>query len=110
MGDKSAVALAEALKVNKTIVTVNLAGNMIADDGAHALAEMLRRNRCIRVLKLNGNSIGKSGAVYLLTAISGDATDRPNVIMRELALDNNQPDVGLENGIIQNCRVTGDIA
>lgn len=109
IGDKGATGLAEALMGNSNIVKVNLAGNSITDVGAHALSKMLTKNRTLEILKLNGNSIRKPGAVLLLRSITGDASDPPNMVIKELFLENNA-DTGLENGMICNCRVTGDIA
>lgn len=109
IGDKGATGLAEALSTNSNIIKVNLAGNSITDRGAQALSKMLVKNRKLEILKLNGNSIRKPGTVLLLRAITGDASDPPNLVIRELFLDNNI-DTGLENGMLCNCRVTGDIA
>ncbi|CAF4479923.1 unnamed protein product, partial [Didymodactylos carnosus] len=53
--------LVEALKVNKTLTTLNLAGNQISDGGGEALAEALKVNRALTTLFLGGNQISDGG-------------------------------------------------
>ncbi|KAF9112498.1 hypothetical protein BGX30_007266, partial [Mortierella sp. GBA39] len=57
--------LAEALKTNSTLTTMDLQYNSIGLDGAKALAEALRTNSTLTTLKLYGNSIGSDGAMAL---------------------------------------------
>ena len=52
IGDEGAKALAEALKVNKTVETLLLGGCGIGDDGVAALAEALRSNTSLKSLSL----------------------------------------------------------
>ena len=57
IGDKEVIALAEALKTNKTLRVINLNENNIGDDGFIALAEVLKTNKNVRYLYLEKNSI-----------------------------------------------------
>jgi hypothetical protein len=49
--------LAEYLKTDTTINTLNLNSSGIGDEGAVALAEMLKVNTTLTALELNNNSI-----------------------------------------------------
>lgn len=57
MGSPGAVALSEALKVNKTLVEVDLSLNYIDDEGAKAVASMLDANSTLKMLNMSGNEI-----------------------------------------------------
>ncbi|CAF1592671.1 unnamed protein product, partial [Didymodactylos carnosus] len=61
-------ALAEALKVNKTLTTLNLAGNQISDGGGEALAEALKMNKTLTTLDLARNQISVRGGEALAEA------------------------------------------
>ncbi|KAG0050177.1 hypothetical protein BGZ83_005043 [Gryganskiella cystojenkinii] len=60
IGDIEAQALAEALKTNSTLTTLTLLYNQIRDIGAQALAEALKTNNTLTVLELGGNDDGVS--------------------------------------------------
>jgi len=60
-----AKALAEALKTNSALTTLNLQENLIGSDGAKALAEALKTNSALTTLDLRCNSIGDDGAKAL---------------------------------------------
>ena len=72
IGATGATALAEALKVNSTIITLNLRNNNIGDTGATALAEALKVNSTITDrFKFINNNIEeyRSTALYLYEII-----------------------------------------
>ena len=60
-----AAALAEGLKYNTSLTTLNLYGNKIGHDGAAALGECLKYNTSLTWLDLNTNEIGDDGAAAL---------------------------------------------
>jgi len=74
IGIKGAIALAEALKVNKTIKEINLWHNSIGDEGALALAEALKANNTIEKINLGANSIGDEGATAIARALEANKT------------------------------------
>ena len=90
IGDKGAEALAQALKENKHLHTMNLRGNRIGDLGAGALGGMLRKNRTLRNLNLDGNAITKQGAIKILSCIMGDTVNPPNPVITQLNLQFNK--------------------
>merc|ERR1712096_569572 len=74
IGWQGAVALAEALKTNTTVQTIDLGSNRIGPEGAVALAEALKTNTTVQKIDLGSNSIGPEGAVALAEALK---TNRP---------------------------------
>ena len=62
IGVNGSVALAQMLKINKTLTTLNLSFNEIGDDGASALAASLVRNRTLQGLNLKRCGITNQGA------------------------------------------------
>jgi hypothetical protein len=74
IGAAGAIALAEALKVNKMVTTLDVIKNSIGHDGASALAEALKVNKTLTELYVNGNSIGDSGASALAEALKVNKT------------------------------------
>lgn len=70
MKDEGACAVAEALKVNRSVEIVNLAGNNIGGKGATALFEALAENNRIRELDLRGNRIGEDEAALSVESLS----------------------------------------
>jgi hypothetical protein len=66
--------LAEALKTNKTITTLDLSHNTIDDEGARALADALKTNTTISTLDLRDNDIGDQGARTLSDALKTNTT------------------------------------
>jgi hypothetical protein len=69
IGSDGAKALAEALKTNSALTTLDLRANSIGDDGAKALAEALKTNSTLTTLDLWENSIGDDGAKALAEAL-----------------------------------------
>lgn len=68
-----ALALGSALRVNKTLIELNLARNEVGDVGVDALADALRVNTTLQVLDLSYNSITDEGANALTAAIQDNA-------------------------------------
>jgi hypothetical protein len=54
IGDEGAKAIAEALKVNPVLTSLDLRANIIGVDGAKAIAEVLKVNRAARQRVLQG--------------------------------------------------------
>ncbi|KAG0374146.1 hypothetical protein BGX24_010795, partial [Mortierella sp. AD032] len=69
-----AVALSKALTTNSTLATLNLNSNAIGDNGAVALSEALKINSTLTTLHLKFNSIGEKGAVALSEALKSNST------------------------------------
>ena len=87
--DAGAVALANALKVNKTLKKIWLNGNSIEDNGANALSGALKINSTLKEMSLSDNVIGDEGAKVLAEAL------KINTSLIRLRLDNNSfGDVG----------------
>ncbi|KAG0014464.1 hypothetical protein BGZ82_001746 [Podila clonocystis] len=74
IGENRAQALAEALKTNSTLTTLNLSSNAIGENGAQALAEALKTNSTLTTLDLGFNAIGENGAQALAEALKTNAT------------------------------------
>lgn len=69
VGDEGAKLFADALKVSTSLTTLQLVGGDIADEGSRHLAEALRANTSLTELGLMGNSIGDEGAGWLAQAL-----------------------------------------
>lgn len=76
--------LADALRVNTTLTTVDLANNAIGDNGAYELAYALRVNTTLTKLELSTNQISDSGAECLADAL------RFNTKLTSIGLQDNQ--------------------
>ena len=76
IGNKEAIALVDALKVNKTLATLNMNNNNIGVEGAQALANALGKdgNTSLTILKMRSNSIGDAGAQALADALKVNTT------------------------------------
>ncbi|KAL0239799.1 hypothetical protein GEMRC1_009907 [Eukaryota sp. GEM-RC1] len=57
IGPEGAIAIAEALKVNSSVSTINLGNNSIGNEGAIAIAEGLKVNSSVSSIYLHSNSI-----------------------------------------------------
>ncbi|KAF9274072.1 hypothetical protein BGZ88_003297 [Linnemannia elongata] len=73
IGSHEVEVMAEALKTNSTIITLYLGNNSIGDDGAKALAEALKTYSTLTTLNLDHNSIGDNGAQALAEALKTNA-------------------------------------
>ena len=58
IGTDGALALAKALKINQTVVQLDLEDNWIGEDGMRAVAEALKFNHRIALLDVSRNHIG----------------------------------------------------
>ncbi|KAJ3608436.1 hypothetical protein NHX12_025483 [Muraenolepis orangiensis] len=74
IGPKGACFLAEALKMNQVLVSINFQNNSIKEDGVQALADVLRINRKLVSLNVQNNSIGAGGARHLAEALKTNQT------------------------------------
>ncbi|XP_004347343.1 hypothetical protein CAOG_04596 [Capsaspora owczarzaki ATCC 30864] len=84
IGDAKALAIAEGLKVNKTLTTLNLSVNQIGDAGTIAIADALKVNTTLTTVYLGENQIGDAGAQAIAEAL------KMNTTLTELGLHQNQ--------------------
>ncbi|KAI9007840.1 kinase-like domain-containing protein [Hyaloraphidium curvatum] len=89
IGDSRAGALAEALKGNTALKSLNLSGNFIGDQGARALAEFLKGNSTLTYLDLRNNGIHDAGGRALLSALEH------NLSLNDLNVDGNRISLSL---------------
>ena len=61
--------IADALKVNHTLETLELSANNIGDDGAKMIADALKVNLSLKTLRLSRNRIGADGAKIIADAL-----------------------------------------
>lgn len=84
--DLGAKSLGEALgtvkRANTKLVSLNLAGNQISDQGAVDIANGLRVNRTLMSLSLASNQIGDKGAVKLGEVLSRFPLSHEEVVER----------------------------
>ncbi|MDA9573926.1 hypothetical protein N9R48_03280, partial [Rickettsiales bacterium] len=71
---EGAIALAEALKRNKTVTKLGLELNMLVVEGAKAIADALKRNTTVTKLDLGYNQIGDKGAKAIAGALERNTT------------------------------------
>ncbi|KAG0363320.1 hypothetical protein BGX24_004911, partial [Mortierella sp. AD032] len=74
IGENGAVALSKALKTNSTLTTLDLLGNSIGENGAVAVSEALKINPTLTTLNLDANSIKEKGAMALSRALMTNST------------------------------------
>lgn len=80
----SAIALAKALKENRTLTSLYLGSNFIKDESAKLLAEALEVNETLTNLNLKDNKIGNVGAIAIAYALT------KNRALTSLNLENNE--------------------
>jgi hypothetical protein len=68
IGDPGAIALAEAIRLNRDVVGINLTANRIGDAGAVALAPALKINPTLKALVIPENTFTETGARALAEA------------------------------------------
>jgi hypothetical protein len=83
IGDAGAIGLGNGLKVNETLTMLDLGWNKLTDAAALALADVLKVNETLTELYLSYNQIGDSGATGLGEAL------KVNVTLTELGLGGN---------------------
>lgn len=76
-------AIAEALKVNNTLKDLNLKNNNIGAEGAQAIAEALKENTTLEDLNLGRNNIDLKGVQAIAEAL------KENAALRKLNLKDN---------------------
>lgn len=88
MTSKGAESISIALFDKEAIklTSLNLSGNFIGDQGAKHLADALRINRTLLVLGLSHNSIGDTGAKHLAEVISRFPLTQTEVVERRKLL------------------------
>jgi hypothetical protein len=69
IGYVGASALADALKVNTSVTVIGLSRNAIGGEGASALADALKVNTLVTRIDLKSNTIGDEGASALADAL-----------------------------------------
>jgi len=69
LGDKGAVAVAEALNVASGLASVNLKSNGLRDTSARAIAALIQCHSNLESIDLSLNFIGDAGATALVEAI-----------------------------------------
>ncbi|KAF9538509.1 hypothetical protein EC957_006683, partial [Mortierella hygrophila] len=74
IGGKEFERLAEALKTNSTLTTLDLRSNSIGDNGAQLLSEALKTNSTLTILDLRSNSIWFKGFLALSEALRTNST------------------------------------
>jgi Ran GTPase-activating protein (RanGAP) involved in mRNA processing and transport len=101
--DAGAIAIADMLKVNKTITELNLSDNDIGIDGAKALAAMLEKNNTITELCLFRNNIKDDGAKALAGMLEKNNT------ITELNLSSNNIEIDGAKAIADALKVNKTI-
>lgn len=73
--DEGCVAICKRLRTDKTVLTLDLRGNDIREEGASALAELVRSNDTLRSIVLEWNFLGhKEGVTDLCDALTMNRT------------------------------------
>merc|ERR1712137_451317 len=72
--DVEAIIIAEFLKSNNCVKRLDLARNLIADEGASALAFALCSNATLEYLNLESNSVAEKGGAGLIQAVQTNST------------------------------------
>eukprot|EP00308_Calcidiscus_leptoporus_P004875 CAMPEP_0119374082 /NCGR_PEP_ID=MMETSP1334-20130426/28866_1 /TAXON_ID=127549 /ORGANISM="Calcidiscus leptoporus, Strain RCC1130" /LENGTH=265 /DNA_ID=CAMNT_0007392035 /DNA_START=70 /DNA_END=864 /DNA_ORIENTATION=- len=72
--DVEAIIIAEFLKRNTCIKRLDLARNLIADEGASAIAIALASNSTLEYLNLESNSVAERGGAALKEAVTENST------------------------------------
>ncbi len=79
ISDGGAQAIADVLKTNNTLTTLNLGWNSISGEGAQAIARSFKKNSTLTNLNLrNISSISDEGAQAIVEAL------KPNKTLRKL--------------------------
>jgi len=72
--DEDMKMIAEELKTNKTVHSLNLSQNRLSNEGAIAIAELLEVNKTINKMSLSSNDISSDGAARLARALTINQT------------------------------------
>ena len=104
IGPSGALSLARVFRLNRTLTSLDLTYNKIADSGAATLGEALQSNCCLNQLYLCGNAIGDFGAACL-----GKGLNSNHTLTRLCLTENVIGDQGAEalgNGLRSNGKLT----
>jgi ribosomal protein S25 len=82
----TAIALAEALKENTSIIYIDIGESDIGDKGAEALAKAFEINNTLRTIVLDNNKISDYGAKAILEALKVNTT-LTNLILKDNTID-----------------------
>ncbi|KAF9311496.1 hypothetical protein BGZ91_006793 [Linnemannia elongata] len=74
IGSYEVEVMAEALKTNSTMITLYLGNNLIGDSGAQSMSVVLKTNSTLTTLSFDHNSIGVNGAQALSEAFKTNST------------------------------------
>ncbi|KAJ3429687.1 leucine-rich repeat-containing protein [Anaeramoeba flamelloides] len=77
IGDEGMQALNEALKVNQTLTNLDLGNNRIGNKGMQALSESLKVNQTLNQLGLAGNKIKDEGMQALSESLKSQLNAYP---------------------------------
>ncbi|GAB5355075.1 hypothetical protein AAMO2058_000174500 [Amorphochlora amoebiformis] len=72
MGEEGAIAIADALSVNRSLVSLAIAYNRITGAGGIALSSVLERNGTLTALDIEGNNLKDAGLVLLERALDSN--------------------------------------
>lgn len=78
IGNAAAKAIADALRQHPKLSTLHLDANQIGDEGAQSLADAIRSNRCLTILNLDSTQITAKGSEALRDAVI--QTRHPNIM------------------------------
>jgi len=67
--EEGAVKIAEALTINDSLTTLDLTDNQISDEGAAIIAEALKVNSSLTTVDLSLNKIGEKGIIAISNAL-----------------------------------------
>lgn len=96
LGQAEAMSTSILLECNKSLLELDLRGNLIDDVGAVRLAQALQSNHTLEKLNLQGNCINSQGVVALVDAL------QHNTVLKELNLGCAQPGDYEDNGDVVN--------
>ncbi len=74
VSDGTGRAIARALEVNTTLMTLDISLNKIREEGARAIGEALKENTTLTELSLSDNFIGSAGVVSIAEALKENST------------------------------------
>ena len=79
LGAEDAKLLADALRVNGSMTSLDISNNQMGDEGVKPICEALKQNTTLKVLDLNarnvsGGEIGPQGAKYLADMLGVNAS------------------------------------
>jgi Ran GTPase-activating protein (RanGAP) involved in mRNA processing and transport len=72
--DEGAIAIADALKVNSSLTSLNLSSNSIYNEGGIASADALKLNSSLASLNLSRNLVDNDGAIAIADALQMNTT------------------------------------